>query len=102
MFFLTRSPVSPFRTMHHAPCTMHHAPCTMHHAPCTTHHAPRTTHHASCYTQHVPFAFPSSLRVVQGGLAAQEGRQDLSRTPRRCNYRDKDGGRNISGSGRHN
>src|ERR1700678_275393 len=82
---------------------MHHAPCTMHHAPCTMHHAPRTTHHTSCYTQHVPFAFPSSqLRVVQGGLAAQGGRQDLSHTPRRRNYRDKDGGRNVSGSGRRN
>src|ERR1700678_842784 len=53
--------------------------------------------------QHVPFALPSSqLRVVQGGLAAQEGRQDPLRTPRRRNYRDKDGGRNASGSGRRN
>ena len=87
--------------MHHAPCTMHHAPsCTMHrHAPpCSMHpctaspSAPCTLHRA------VPFLH---LRVAQSGLAVQEGRQEVLRTPRRRNFRD--GGRNASGSGRpHN
>ena len=64
--------------MHHAPCTSHHAPCIM------------------------PLA-PPQLRVAQGGFTAQEGRSDLLRTPRRRNPRDRDGGRNASGSGcRHN
>ena len=57
----------------------------MHHAPCTLHHAPRTMHHGL-----IP---PSQLRVVQGGLSMQDGRQDLPRTPRRR-------GGHMGGSGR--
>ena len=83
------------RTMHHAPCTMRLAPLTMHHAPCTT----RTLHLAPCYMQYA--LCPSQLRAVQSGFTVQEGRQDLPRTPRRRNYRDREGGRNASSSGRH-
>ena len=67
---------------------MHHAPCTMLHAPCTMHHASRHFH-------------PPQLRIVQSGFPGQEGRQDLMRTPRRRNPRDRDGGKNAGGSGRY-
>ena len=76
---------------------MHLASCTMHLAPCTLHPAP--------YTLHLSFTFPSSLyafvqlRAVQSGVALQDSRHEHVRTPRRRNYRDRDNGRNASGSG---
>ena len=39
--------------------------------------------------------------MVQSNLTVQEGRQDPLRTPRRRNFRDRDAGRNASGSGRN-
>jgi hypothetical protein len=88
-------------TMHHAPCSMLHAPRTTHHAPCTLHHAPCTMHHAPCTVHLAPTHHVSpQLRTAQGGLAMQDGRPDLLRTPRRRNQRDRDGGKSAGGSGR--
>ena len=62
----------------------------MHHAP--MHQCTMPLPSLSCLIQ---------LRVAQSGLSMQDGRQDLVRTPKRRNFRDRDSGRNASGSGRH-
>jgi hypothetical protein len=84
--------------MHHAPCTIHHTPCTMHHAPCTC-----TLRHPPCTPPCTVHSMTTQLRVAHGTVSAQEGRQDLVRTPRRRNNRDRDpiSGRYASGSGRY-
>jgi hypothetical protein len=87
--------------MHHAPCNVRHATHCTHHAPCNVSYAPCTMQRITCTMHLAPLPSPSQLRVVQSGLSVQEGRQDLPRTPRRRNYRDRDSGRIASGSGRH-